>query len=189
LPTERIPLPVLPPNCNEYLPAMTAPVETQSVTAFSFRLTTDGEIKDVALYKSSGNDELDKVVLACASGRHIKPLTISGKRAEITWTMAYFWRGPRSGFGSLSPTGVPNLCSFSLYPRSAIRQHIRGDTLIFFQIAIDGSVKKPTVAASSGNADLDKSALDCVSKWQYFPIKQNGQPVQVDNFTKVFWRL
>jgi TonB family protein len=40
-------------------------------------------------------------------------------------------------------------------------------------------VRNPTIAESSGNADLDQSALNTVAQWTFQPATLNGKPVEV----------
>jgi protein TonB len=55
-------------------------------------------------------------------------------------------------------------------------------------VAEDGSVKDATVAESSGDPDLDRAAVNCVSSWRYYPAKENGNPIEFDLKTVVPWR-
>ena len=192
------PLRIAPPNarshyptdCAAYLPPGVARPQTEGATLFSFRLTAQGEMRDIVLFQSSGNADLDNAALACAAAAicHMEPVRVAGKPAEVTWVMGYFWRNRPPTFAMPSPSGQPNLCNVFSYPLKAIRSRAGGTTILSYHIAIDGSEKDLAVTNSSGNADLDKASLDCVSTWRYFPVKQNGQPVQVDKITQVQWR-
>jgi TonB family protein len=174
--------------CDAYLPPGTAHPQTERATLFSFRLTTMGQVLDVTLYRSSGLADIDKATIDCASHIRMTPATVAGKPAEITWIGSYFWRPNHSGFYLVSPDGtaiIPN-CA---YPRLAARQGRQGRDLIFYHVATDGSARDAAVLQSSGSDDLDSAALDCVSKWKFFPVQENGQPVLLDKVIEIQWRL
>lgn len=63
------------------------------------------------------------------------------------------------------------------YPESA--RDAKGDVVLRIVINEQGRVQNPTVEKSSGNADLDKSALDTVAKWTFQPATLEGKPVAV----------
>ena len=130
-----------PPNCDDSLPPGVPRPNTQSATLFSFRLTPEGEVRDVALFKSSGNQDLDRATLQCASSLHFgSPMTVAGKPVEVTWIEGYFWRPRWSTFATVSPTGTPNLCLPTAYPRSAVVNHVEGFTTLSYHIGVDGIV-------------------------------------------------
>ncbi|MEA2562585.1 MAG: hypothetical protein QOH06_4089 [Acidobacteriota bacterium] len=65
------------------------------------------------------------------------------------------------------------------YPASARDAKIEGTVVVKTVIDEQGRVQKPTVGESSGNADLDKSALDTVAQWTFQPATLKGKPVAV----------
>lgn len=179
----------LPRNCDTYPPKGKASPDTDSATLFSFRLTADGTIRGVGLVKSSGDDNRDKAVLACAADKQIEPLKVDGKPAEVRWEMGYFWRPQLSGFSPIDPAGTPVSCKERFYPPRPVKVSAEGTTIVSYHIAIDGNVKDAIVTQSSGSAILDQASMDCVSTWRYVPAMQNGQPVQVDKTLKMSWQM
>jgi protein TonB len=180
---------VRPPNCAKYLPPGMAPPNSASATLFSFRLTAQGDMRDVALFGSSGNASLDKAALACAGDYHMPPITVAGTAVEITWIMGYFWRPRSPTFAAVTPSGQPDLCTFDRLPPGIAQLHVSGTTVLSYRIGTDGAVKDLLVAQSSGNDGLDQASLDCVASWRFFPAKQNGQPVEIDRTAVLQWQL
>lgn len=90
-----------------------------------------------------------------------------------------------------SPVGIgrPHQCGAKNYPETAIRLQEEGTVILSFTVTADGDVANPTVATSSGHADLDQAAIECAGSWKYKPAVQNGQPVAVPWKTQVKWQL
>jgi TonB family protein len=65
------------------------------------------------------------------------------------------------------------------YPASAREAKIEGTVVVNTVIDEQGRVRNPTVAESSGNADLDRSAVDTVAQWTFQPATLDGKPVEV----------
>ena len=74
------------------------------------------------------------------------------------------------------------------YPASAEQSGEEGTTLVSVNVAADGTVTAPRVAASSGHADLDTAALACVSGAHTAPIKSNGVAIAAETEMQVTWR-
>ena len=60
------------------------------------------------------------------------------------------------------------------YPLLAYKMKIQGKVILIVEVAESGSVNKVTVAESSGNELLDRSALDTVKGWKFTPARKNG---------------
>ena len=65
------------------------------------------------------------------------------------------------------------------YPESAREAKAEGDVVLKIVIDEQGRVRNPTVSKSSGNADLDKSALETIAQWTFQPATLEGKPVAV----------
>lgn len=61
-----------------------------------------------------------------------------------------------------------------IYPPAAIAAHAQGTVLLDVTVGIDGVPEKLRTRSSSGNADLDKAAVESVSTWQFNPRRCNG---------------
>lgn len=179
-----------PVMCDQYLPSGVAIPSPAQATLFSFRLGLDGDFHDLAVYRSSGNSDVDKAALACASTVYqTKPVTHAGSPIEINWIGAISWDKRWHTFIEQNPSGEPNICNYRSYPVQAIRRRIQGDTTVAYVIATDGGVKNVTVAQSAGDDSLDKASVDCVSAFRFFPVTHEGAPIEIERESKVRWRL
>ena len=64
-----------------------------------------------------------------------------------------------------------------VYPETAFNKGVEGVSLVAAQIGIDGSVKNIAIKTSSGNIDLDNSAMAAVSSWKFIPSAQGGAAI------------
>jgi TonB family protein len=185
---EIVGLPYAPASgCDKsFIGAATWPAAVASPT-FAVSLTSSAVIKDISLHTSSGNDALDKAALACAHEAIDGWSTlVNGKPAEATWILGFYWQNPGPHFAPPVPPGYLDTCN---YPPIAKHLNIEGDVTVSFRIAIDGSVKNPQIAQSSDSAMLDQGSTDCLSTWHFWPVTQNGQPIEVDEMQEFHWRL
>ena len=88
------------------------------------------------------------------------------------------WAEPLKVEGDVKPPKVVNKVD-PQYPASARDAKIEGNVAVKIVIDERGRVRNPTIAESSGNADLDKSAMDTVAQWTFQPATLNGKPVEV----------
>jgi protein TonB len=65
------------------------------------------------------------------------------------------------------------------YPLAALRAGIQGEVLVRIRIDRDGVPAEIRIEHSSGNALLDRAALDGVRRWLFEPALRNGVPVEV----------
>jgi TonB family protein len=177
-----------PETCDRYLPAKFALPPAAATTVVSLHISPAGDVKNVAITRSSGNADLDKAALACASGVRQAPVLAAGKPIDVILIGGVFWGSRSHSFGIPSPSGEPNLCD-GAYPPLAVRLNQEGTTAVSVRIATDGSVQNPVVTRSSGYAALDQASLKCVASYRYFPATQNGQPVAIDRTLNFAWRL
>lgn len=84
--------------------------------------------------------------------------------------------GPLRVEGDVKPPKVVNKVQPE-YPESA--RDAKGTVVLEIVIDEQGRVRNPAVAESSGNADLDRSALDTIAQWTFQPATLEGRPVAV----------
>jgi len=82
-----------------------------------------------------------------------------------------------------------NTCSKPEYPKSSLRNEETGLSTILFQISADGAVKGASIQKSSGFRDLDKAALNALSKCRFKPGTENGKPVESAQSVQYEWKL
>ena len=68
------------------------------------------------------------------------------------------------------------------------RKKIQGAVLVSMIVNADGKVRDPQVL-SSLDKDLDKKAVECVSKWKFNPATKDGQPVAMRLVVQVNFHL
>jgi protein TonB len=51
---------------------------------------------------------------------------------------------------------------------------IEGKVILLVDVAESGTVNKVSVAETSGNESLDRSAVDAVKGWKFTPARKNG---------------
>jgi TonB family protein len=70
-----------------------------------------------------------------------------------------------------------------LLPASAAAHYLAGDSVIVRTTAIvdtSGTVKDPAIARTSGNADVDRTAIDVVRNWKYKPAMCGNDPLALE---------
>lgn len=65
------------------------------------------------------------------------------------------------------------------YPEKARLAGIEGKVLLKVRVLYDGTISEVRVLKSSGRADFDQAALDCVKHWEFRPAMQSGIRVDV----------
>jgi protein TonB len=65
------------------------------------------------------------------------------------------------------------------YPRVARRRNYQGTVVLDVLVTADGVVADVRVAASSGYAILDRSALNTVKAWRFAPARKGRQPIEM----------
>lgn len=74
------------------------------------------------------------------------------------------------------------------YPAEAAKVGAQGVTVVSVHATSDGIVQGLRVAETSGNADLDKAALVCMTGAHVSPIKSGGVPIDADTQVQVVWQ-
>lgn len=173
----------------------------QGRVTLQFVISRKGDIKDVKVVKSSGNELLDNEALRVVSMSPVwTPGKVEGKPVDVLFTfpVVFQLQGEESELaGEAVPFAVVEQkpafngddagMEFSKwvfgqlkYPEEAKEKQIQGRVTLQFTIAKDGNVKDVTVAKSSGSKILDDESVRVVSMSpQWEPGKQNGEPVNV----------
>jgi TonB family protein len=76
-----------------------------------------------------------------------------------------------------------HVAKFRRYPIEASLLHINGRTVLNFRLSQDGRLISKRIVESSGDADLDRSALDTLERAQPFPHAPPSIPESDLNFT------
>lgn len=73
---------------------------------------------------------------------------------------------------------VPTLKTKPSYPPRALRSGVEGVVTVEFTIAIDGSVKDPTIVKADPPKIFDRSVLKAIKKWKFNPETVDGKTVE-----------
>lgn len=100
-------------------------------------------------------------------------VTAVGQKAAVIGTPA-----PQPKAAPL-PIIPPSIASRVLpaYPAAALAKGEEGVVLLSVYVGLTGQPEKIVTHTSSGNADLDASAIRAVSKWRFLAATQGGQPM------------
>ncbi len=153
-----------PHTCSAYYPKAEGEAGTEGVTTLSFTITDEGRVEDIAVAKSSGNANLDNAAVLCARPWRYLPALEAGKPVAVPWKAKVVWKieGPR-----IPPLAGPAPDCLRAYPvKAEDLAGIDGVTEVSFVIAA-GEVRDVTVKYSSGNAALDRAAVECVASRHY----------------------
>ena len=76
------------------------------------------------------------------------------------------------------------------YPINELKNGVEGTVVLRVLVDIDGKPLDVTIETSSGNRNLDRSALQHVLKtWRFKPAMQNGQAVQAYGLVPIAFNL
>lgn len=80
-------------------------------------------------------------------------------------------------------------CTRPAYPTDALRIEATGVVTMQFLVGADGMVRDAKLKTSSGNASLDTTAMNALSKCRFKPAQVDGQPVEQWQEVKYVWSL
>ena len=63
------------------------------------------------------------------------------------------------------------------YPPAAYAARIEGRVIVKVHVMADGKPAEIQLLQTSGSAQLDKSALDTLAKWELQPARKHGEPI------------
>lgn len=175
-------------------------IGAQGRVTLQFVISRKGDIKDVKVVKSSGNELLDNEAMRVVSMSPAwTPGKVEGKPVDVLFTFPVVFQlegeeteaaGEAVAFSEVEqkPTFMGNepvqftkwVFGQLKYPEEAKEKQIQGRVTLQFTIAKDGKVKDINVARSSGSKILDDEAVRIVSMSpQWEPGKHQGEPVDV----------
>ena len=166
----------IPHSCFSYYPTAEEKAGIQGKTRLQMTVTEEGDVRDLVVVTSSGNANLDNAALRCASRWRYKAAIQNGKPVAVTWMADAVWK-----------IEIPQPPPFAEPPRDCVHSYpikagdlvgIDGTTEVTFDI-VKGEVRDPEVTHASGNATLDKDALDCIASRRYVreTVLFNGKAV------------
>lgn len=151
----------------------------------TFTVTAQGRVTNASIAQSSGSDVVDEAVRDCVSGFIYAPAVRDGAPIDVSWAYEYNLTISRSPAPPTLPPNAPPGAKFVMMPvwrngGNCVGWHENAPhpVLVAFDIEPDGSVKNAIVAGSSGDAAIDKDAIECVSRRVYKPATRDGEPVE-----------
>ena len=97
---------------------------------------------------------------------------------------------PAAPPASATATGISSTHTTPPYPDQERRQNIEGTVTLHLSITASGTVSAANVVKSSGNAELDSTAVAWViAHWKYKPALADGQPVASESDANVVYDL
>jgi protein TonB len=75
---------------------------------------------------------------------------------------------------------VPRSMPKPVYPRAELARGVEGVVLVRVRVGREGVPMQIRLERSSGNANLDRAALDGAKKWRFEPALQAGEAVEVE---------
>ncbi|MBL8750393.1 MAG: energy transducer TonB [Planctomycetes bacterium] len=100
--------------------------------------------------------------------------------AAIAWLTPVVKHAPRTdatNSASVEATPMADANEPPNYPWVPWRRGIEGTVAIELHIDATGCVTAASIAASSGNTDLDRAALDRLATWKFLPARSGGGAV------------
>jgi TonB family protein len=168
-------------------------------TVVTFTVTAQGRVTNASIVQSSGSGVVDEAVRNCVSGFIYAPAMHDGAPIDVSW--AYEYNLTITGFRAppALPPDAPQGTKFVMMPVEIYRSGVTSEVgceswhqnaprgvLVAFDVEPDGSVKNASVAQSSGDAAVDKDAVDCVSRREYKPATRDGEPVEIRLTAELF---
>ena len=195
-------LPVLPPS--EVPPRLEAPYPCQfphsafyehptRPTVVTFTVTAKGRVTNASTAQSSGSGVVDEAVRDCVSAFIYAPAMRDGAPVDVSWAYEHNLTITRGRVPQAPPPGAPQGTRFVMMPGrkdfascELWHQNAPRRVLVAFDVEPDASVKNATAADSSGDAAIDKDAIDCVNRRVYKPATRDGEPVEIRLSTQLF---
>ncbi len=84
---------------------------------------------------------------------------------------------------------IPTLKTKPSYPPRALRSGVEGVVTVEFTIAVDGSVKDPTIVKADPPKIFDHSVLKAIKKWKFNPETVDGKIVEKRARQDIHFRL
>lgn len=182
VPAKIIPVPFSMHRCTEDYPAEAIAAHSEGTATLGFVITTEGSIRDVAVTKSSGSKVLDVASVRCAATWHYFPVVVEGKKIELPWRAEVRWIIPPS----LVFAELPRNCID--YYQVPAKQLPRAKPTELRITVHDGQVIEIFLSTTSGYGTLDDQAIACVKTWQFLPVTEDGNPIDVVKDVVIPWQ-
>jgi len=89
----------------------------------------------------------------------------------------------------LDPVPIASTNQPPHYPATALRKGLQGEVVVLLHVGVDGSVRRATIAKSSGSSVLDQAALAQLLTWRFVPGTRDGRAEAMDFRQPVHFRI
>lgn len=180
-----------PHICRSNYPQAAVQDGRQGAVLLTFEVTADGTVDAVTIAASSGSFDLDLASTGCASKWLYEPAKSDGVAVSVPWHATVSWTlGDHSSLRFAVPKPQEEVSScVKAYPGAAQRGAVADDgiSVIRYRLA-DGVVTEAVLNRSSGDAVLDKFAVDCVKGWKFKSDYENGKPATGIHSAIIDWK-
>jgi TonB family protein len=179
------------PPPTEYQSEVTSP----TLVAVAVTVDADGSVIGASIYKSSGNEKLDKAALIAARSSSFSPRVVDCSPMRSNYLIRIHFAPP-----SPEPSPSAQVISAPLRCVASTREakvttpvapdlpaDIHGplEAVVKVTVAADGSVKNVSVYRSSGNVRVDEAMLTAAKQATYSPKIVNCTAVEGDYLFRV----
>jgi len=164
-------------------------------------INNEGQVVEPRILRPSPDDELNRRALEAAGKWRFRAATRDGGPVAVTGLFTFSFRihgpeeltGARADAVAMGAGGLtaPVLVERELpeYPEGDEYRGIEGDVYIEAVVTTEGTVVEPKLIRGVGNDEMDKRALEAVSKWRFEPGTKDGEPVPVIALFTVTFRV
>lgn len=161
------------PSCDPEWPASSVANQESGTTEMEILVKPDGHAANIKVAASSGYRELDRASVTAAAKCAYMPKTVDGIKQEEWQRLKFKWEP-----GKAKGRAEYYVCAKPEWPKEALRNEYQGTVQLGFLIGTDGKVRDSRIEKSSGHTILDVTAMDALSRCQFKPSSENGQPVE-----------
>jgi len=174
-----------PHVCLDYPPEAVA-AHAEGTTTVGFTVTETGNATSIHVVQSSGTPSLDDAAVTCASHWLYRPAMKADKPVALPWKAQVRWE-ITAGNDATQTTPKP-LSSHACQAPSGVSIPRGAATALRLHITMAGVVADARIKVTSGNSELDKTAVNCALTWHYTPGTNQGQPTDFQIGETLTWR-
>ena len=147
-------------ECGAFYPLKSVRLNQEGDVTVRFTIATDGSVKNVAIEKSSGHDELDQAATQCVAQWRYKPAMQNGVAVEVLWRTMIRFRlsGPQGAILRFEQSAYR--CLYAAMPGDNELRKARRPTEIEISLGSDNTANVHVIEAS-GSDTLDALAVQC----------------------------
>jgi TonB family protein len=154
-------------------------------TVVLLQVDAGGSPKNVDLPPTGSKSCSDKAALAAAKLYRFTPAHIDGRPIACNIAVK-FETQPQAAGGISAPILIR--AAEPEYPPEFLGRRGRAIVRVFMKISLDGTPSQLRVSSQNAVA-FERSALNAVHQYRFWPAMQNGQPVAADLFIDVAFQM